>query len=467
MTEWSELAQKVHQYITEEKLFQEGERILVALSGGRDSVALLYLLYELAPAWQWELIAAHVNHGLRPGSDGTETHLCRHIAHNLGVEFLEKKLHIPQAGNVEQHARELRYAALEQWANEEDCSAIATGHHMDDQAETILYRLLKGSGFYGLKGIHRSKNRIRRPLLVSSREEIDRYCLIRGLAFAEDQSNRDQSLNRNRIRYTILPFLKKNGFPNVHTNLAKLADSADMAHRVLESYLQQEMESLFTTHPAGYNLNLTAWKSLDEDRQCYVLYAFLRKYDVTEHHISRNTILQLQSFLQEAEKGRIFHMTESVKWIVDADNVLITQGIDQGETLHWKPEKSIQWTSWMFLDWKQISRPEKWNPSPFEEYFADDLIHIKVYIRKWRPGDRLEPMGHSKHRVSDLLKDARVPAAIRPHFPVVTSGEDILWIPGVRRSKLFMVPPQAGSCIKLTCMLQKEYYDIIKKKTDH
>jgi len=165
MKEWSELAQKVHQYITEEQLLNKGDGILVALSGGRDSVALLYILHELSRAWKWTLIAAHVNHGLRPGDDLSESMLCRHIAHDLELELLEEKLSIPQDGNLEQIARDLRYDCLQKWADEKKCRAIATGHHLDDQAETVLYRILKGSGLYGLTGIHVSRDKIRRPLL--------------------------------------------------------------------------------------------------------------------------------------------------------------------------------------------------------------------------------------------------------------------------------------------------------------
>lgn len=464
MTEWSGFARTVHQYITEKNLLRREDRILVALSGGRDSVALLYALHELAPAWRWELIAGHVNHNLRPSEDTMESGLCRHIAQELDIEYLEKKLDISREGNLEQTAREMRYETLETWADEKGCKAIVTGHHLDDQAETILYRLLKGSGFHGLKGIHPARNRIRRPLLNMTREDIDTYCLTHGLVFAEDHTNRDESLNRNRIRYTILPFLRKNGFPEVQQNLAKLADSAEKTHKVLESYVCEDLESLFAHHPAGYRLKVKTWKKLSPERQIFLLQEFLNRGKVIDRHIARETLCQLRNFLQEAEKGRNFEMNGSLKWVVEPESILITRGVDRGETQIWEPETNIEWTSWLKVEWEQVPVPDQWDLNPFEEYFADDLIHIKVYIQEWCPGDRIEPMGRSKHLVSDLLKDAGVPALIRPHYPVIAGNEGILWIPGVRRSKLFSVPQGAETCIKLTCRLQKEYYDSIKRK---
>lgn len=467
MTEWSVLAHKVHRHITDEKLLVRGERILVALSGGRDSVALLYLLSELASAWDWHLVAGHVNHGLRPGADSRESALCRHIAHDLEIPLREDKLTIPRTGNLEQAAREMRYDVLKTRAQKEGCTAIATGHHLDDQAETILYRLLKGSGFHGLRGIHPARNIIRRPLLGISRQEIDTYCLTRGLLYAEDESNRDETFVRNRIRYTVLPFLKKTGFPAVSSHLVKLAESASLAHRVLNSYVREDLDALIKPHPAGFKLDLKQWRNLDEDRQSFLLKEFFAREDSAAFHVSRDTIHQLAAFLKAGEKGRTFAVNDRQTWIVERDAVLITQGVDAGKTCLWKPEQSVAWTSWLNLSWTLSPVPEKWETNPFEEYFADDLIHIKVYIRGWKPGDRVDPMGKGKHLVSDLLKDAGIPALIRPHYPVVTAGNAVLWIPGVRRSKHFPVPPAAKSCVKLTSTLQKETYDLIRQKSDH
>lgn len=466
MTEWSVLAHKVHRHITEENLLTRGERLLVALSGGRDSVALLYLLHELAPAWDWRLVAGHVNHGLRPGADSRESALCRQIAHNLEIPLREGKLTIPRSGNLEQTARQMRYDLLESWAEEEGCSAILTGHHMDDQAETILYRLLKGSGFHGLRGIHPARGAIRRPLLSVSRQEIDSYCLTRGLLYAEDESNRDISFTRNRIRYTILPYLKKTGFPDVSNHLVKLAGSAELAYRVLKSYLREDLDRLFSPHPGGWCLNLAHWRKLGADRQRVLLKEFFSREDETAH-VSRQTLDQLADFLQNAEKGRVFQLDDQRRVVMESSRALLTTGVDEGKPTEWKPETAVDWTSWITLDWKSSPVPEIWETNPFEAYFADDLIHIKVYIQRWKAGDRLDPMGKGKHLVSDLLKDARIPALIRPHYPVVTDGEKILWIPGVRRSVHYPVPSGAASCVKLTCTLQKETYDLIEKKADH
>ena len=467
MKEWSELAQKVHQYITEEQLLNKGDGILVALSGGRDSVALLYILHELSQAWKWTLIAAHVNHGLRPGDDLSESMLCRHIAHDLELELLEEKLSIPQDGNLEQTARDLRYDCLQKWADEKKCRAIATGHHLDDQAETVLYRILKGSGLYGLTGIHVSRDKIRRPLLNISREEISTYCHTRGLVYAEDHSNRDENFIRNRIRYSVIPYLKKNGFPQVTLHLSRLAESAAMSRKILKSYLQGELELLITENSSGYQMDRLRWKSYDSDKQYLLMSEFFLVYEPVSHHISRESIRRLVYFLNSAEKGNSHIIVENLTWVVDKDSIQITSKSEKGKKQIWVPGTMVQWMPWIKLEWDNPPTPEQWDTSSFEEFFTDDLIHIKVYIQEWSCGDRMDPMGKSKHLVSDLLKDAGVPAVIRPHYPVVRTDDDIIWIPGIRRSNKYTVSQNTKNCVRMTCTLQREYYDIIRKKTGH
>ncbi len=467
MTEWSDLAQKVHQHITEEKLLAKGDRILVALSGGRDSVALLYVLHELSAAWKWTLIAAHVNHGLRPGDDVSESLLCRHIAHDLGLELLEEKLSIPHNGNLEQTARVMRYDSLEKWAVEKQCRAIVTGHHLDDQAETVFYRILKGSGLYGLTGIHVSRDKIRRPLLTISREEISTYCHTHGLVYADDHSNRDETFIRNRIRYSVIPYLKKNGFPQVSHHLARLAESAAISRKVLETYLQKDLDSLVTETSSGIVIDRVRWKSFDYETQVLLLKEFFLIHNPAVSHTSRESIRRLVHFLNTAEKGQIHQMTENLTWVVDHETIHITSGIDKGKNLIWVPGTTVQWTPWITLEWDYPGTPAGWDRSSFEEFFTDDLIHIKVYIQEWSSGDRMDPMGNSKHLVSDLLKDAGVPAVIRSHYPVVRTDKDIIWIPGIRRSDKYTVSQNTKNCVRLRCTLQKEYYDIIRKKSHH
>lgn len=467
MKEWSEPAQKVHQYITEEQLLNKGDRILVALSGGRDSVALLYILHELSQAWKWTLIPAHVNHGLRPGDDLSESMLCRHIAHDLELELLEEKLSIPRNGNLEQTARDLRYKCLEKWAYEKQCQAVATGHHLDDQAETVLYRILKGSGLNGLTGIHASRDKVRRPLLYISREEISTYCHTNGLVYAEDHSNRDENFIRNRIRYSVIPYLKKNGFPLVSHYLSRLAESAAMSRKVLETYLQGELESLITENTSGYVMDRLKWKLYDSDTQHLLLSEFFLVYKPADHHVSREAVRRLVHFLNSAEKGNTCQIDDNFTWIVDRESIQITSGITKGNKQIWVPGTTVRWTPWITLEWDYPGTPEPWDKSSFMEFFTDDLIHIKVYIQEWCPGDRMDPMGKSKHLVSDLLKDAGVPAVIRPHYPVVRTDDDIIWIPGIRRSNKYTVSQNTKNCVRLTCTLQKEYYDIIRKKTNY
>jgi len=240
-----------------------------------------------------------------------------------------------------------------------------------------------------------------------------------------------------------------------------------MSRKVLKTYLQGELESLITENSSGYQMNRLQWKSYDSDKQYLLMREFFLVYEPVSRHISRESIRRLVHFLNSAEKGNSHIIVENLTWIVDKDSIQITSNSEKGKKQIWVPGTSVQWTPWIKLEWDNPPTPEQWDTSSFEEFFTDDLIHIKVYIQGWCPGDRMDPMGKSKHLVSDLLKDAGVPAVIRPHYPVVRTGDDIIWIPGIRRSKKYTVSQNTKNSVRLTCTLQREYYDIIRKKTGH
>jgi tRNA(Ile)-lysidine synthase len=223
------LSQRVLRSIRRHALLPRGGRVLVALSGGPDSVALVHLLLELQADGDLTVAGlAHFNHQLRGiDADADET-FCRAMADTLGLPFDVGRADVAAAArdagrSIEDVARELRYAFLERAADRSSADAIAVGHSLDDQAETFLLRLVRGAGTRGLAAILPRAGRVIRPLLEISRAELREFAAARGLAFRTDASNDDVSIPRNRVRHELIPYLQREFSPSISAVLAREA----------------------------------------------------------------------------------------------------------------------------------------------------------------------------------------------------------------------------------------------------
>lgn len=216
----------VRRTMRERALVSPGEHVLVACSGGPDSTVLLHVLHRLRAEFGITLCAASIDHGLRPES-ASEVRQVAAFADGLGVPFVAGSVEVKAEGtSLQARAREVRYAALHELAASQSASAIAVGHTRDDQAETVLSRLLRGAGVRGLSGIEaRRADGVIRPLIDCGREEVVAYALARGLPFVEDPSNHQRNFERVRIRHELLPALRAED-PQITEHLSALADEA-------------------------------------------------------------------------------------------------------------------------------------------------------------------------------------------------------------------------------------------------
>jgi tRNA(Ile)-lysidine synthase len=221
-------------------MIRRGDHVLVAVSGGADSMALLLFLHELAPRMSLRLTAAHLNHGLRGAEAREDEEFVRRVCSDLGPAFVcesadVKTLAEANGKNLEETAREVRYDFLRRAAAEAGADRIATGHTLDDQAETLLFRLLRGSGPGGLEGIHAViDGRIIRPLLECPRASILEFLSARDAQWREDSSNRDLHFQRNRIRQELIPYLEKHFNPRLASVLTREASLVHAAYDFLE-----------------------------------------------------------------------------------------------------------------------------------------------------------------------------------------------------------------------------------------
>src|SRR4029453_3784437 len=228
-------------------MLTRGETILVAVSGGADSVALLHILLELAPTFRLMLHVVHVDHGLRAESV-RDAEFVRALGVRLGVPVDVERVAVGP-GSVEAAARDARYAARGAWADRLGADRIAVGHSADDQAETVLMRLLDGAGVRGLAGIPPRRGRVIRPLIETRRQALRDALVTAGLDWVEDETNRDPKFLRNRIRHELLPLLAASYATDVVPSLARAAWRARETVDALDRAATDALERLATVEP--------------------------------------------------------------------------------------------------------------------------------------------------------------------------------------------------------------------------
>lgn len=224
------LEKKVKKTIEDYQLMQAEEMVLVAVSGGPDSLALLQILMHL----HYAVCVAHVNHGLRKEANFEEKFV-REFCEEKHIPCFVKRLDLAEHKglSLEEAGRAERYAFFEEVAKQQGCSKIATAHHLNDQVETVLMNLFRGSGLSGLKGMEKKRGNVIHPLLEVTREEIETYCQVQGLTPRRDESNEEAIYTRNKIRLELIPYLEKEINSNVVQNVARMAQIVSEEERFL------------------------------------------------------------------------------------------------------------------------------------------------------------------------------------------------------------------------------------------
>ena len=232
---------QVVEIITRYNMFERGSRVGVAVSGGADSICLLHLLSVLGREWGLSLIVLHLDHGLRGEESRGDAAFVKDVAARLGLQAIIRETHLEPGENLEERARDARLSFFRDVMRDESVDCVATGHTLSDQAETVLFRFLRGSGTAGLAGIRPvTSEGVVRPLIEIRREEIEAWLRAEGIAWREDSSNFTRQFARNRIRRELLPQLEREWNPAIRETLAQTAEWA----RAEEAYWAAEIERL-------------------------------------------------------------------------------------------------------------------------------------------------------------------------------------------------------------------------------
>lgn len=431
------MREKVRKTIAQFHMFPRGAKLIVGLSGGADSVALLHLLHSWQEEENWQITAVHIHHGLRGTEADEDARFAEDLCASLGIPCVVKRYDVGKEAKLrrlgeEETGRILRYAAFREAAGGE--GRIAVAHHRKDQAETILMRLCRGTGLTGLTGMSPVRGDICRPLLFCDREEIEQYCRENHLPWREDATNQQEKYTRNKLRLRVLPLLEEINPKAV----AHIAETASLLAEE-EDFLEQQAEAYFAQ---GKLPSATEEVHLSREK-LHALHPAMRRRVLRkamgiflQTDVSQVQIQALEDLLQK-ETGKSRDFPQGIR----AENryealVLSRKREQQAEGFCYElpvdeevliPEAGIAVCASFHEKKVEISAETCTN------VFDYDKIKYTLFCRTRKAGDFI-PLQNGRKKIKNLFIDEKIPRDRREAYPLITMGEEVLWVPGLRAS---------------------------------
>mgnify|MGYP000944182244 FL=1 len=454
---------KVRDTINRYQMLVKGDRVIVGFSGGVDSVCLLHVLHQLQE-YELDLWAVYINHSLRPSENVQEIKLLRQIGRDWGIKVNEIKLDLPgrlreKPQSLQLLAREERYKLFKSFQKKINASKIALGHQRDDQAETILYRIIRGTGIDGLAGIPIVRdNLIIRPLLNVSRAEIHEYALRHQLKWLEDSSNRKPVYARNKLRLQLFPELKESYNPNLTSALIRLGQLAREQQELMEVLLEEKWDKLTLVQEERIGITIEGFMKLSNYFQYYLLKRVLRQAR-SGREFESTVIIRLREKIQK--EGYNFKPIQLSKNLIahNLKGIIFFEGINRNLTVNSEVFRLKAGGITVIPALNLEVKIEKGHSVPNWKSIGEHEVYLDgvrpktpFYIRFWRRGDTFHPLGApGRQKLHDFFINQKVPRDERVRTPLlVTADNQIAWVFGYRPSELFKVSDGAPEVWHIT-----------------
>lgn len=457
---------KVKEAIAEFDLLKKGDRVLIGVSGGPDSTALLYILNALRKDLDIELFAAHLNHMVRKGAAEKDAMFVKRAAEKLGIPAVTESKDVPALAregrfSVEEAGRIARYDFYLRAAKRFKAGRIALGHTADDQAETILMRLIRGAGLLGLSGIpvkRRLQDRmIIRPLIKVSKDEIIKYLKARKIPYAKDITNTQSIYLRNKIRNRLIPFLEREFNPEIKKALKSAGENLRIDYELLLKIAEKKFKKYARCKKGAVKIDL----------------GFLREDPAIRRMVIREVIKNIKGDLASVSYGHIEDLNRQLKKVTRwtfhlpgnilikrrrADLLFFKQGVKSeadltgtaykikipGETDIPEVNKILE------ADFVRAPKTFKSKRSRNEEFFDLKGLRFPLFVRFRRPKDKIKVLGMKNYkRLKQLFIDEKISFDERGGVPLVVSGKEIIWACGVKRSDCAKIDENTKTALRI------------------
>lgn len=456
------MLRRVFQTIRERGLFRDGARLVVGVSGGADSVALLHALHAGMRRHRLDLLVAHLHHGIRGRAADEDARFVQHLAWRLGLPCVVEYADVPDRSrrareSIEMAARAERQAFFASVCRAHRAGAVALAHTADDAAETFLLRLLRGSGIAGLGGLAAESQvgalRVVRPLIDVTRAEVEAFLRAHGLRWREDATNRDLSIPRNRVRRELIPMLEARYQPNIRRVLVRTAEALRADAELLEPVIRRAVARAANKQGA---LAIPVIRRAPSALRRHVIQRWLRAKGVPEPRIDAAAIARVEA-LVDAGAGRADIASGLAARICGEALEVVSDRPDRALRIEPLPVPGVVWwgESGLCVEaerWEGIIRAP---PGPIGQPPAVATIRLprageQLTVRTPWPGARLAPTGmHGSVKLQDLFVNRRVPREARAAIPVVACGDEVVWVPGHRVARAWAVPSESAPSIRL------------------
>ncbi|MBT8387555.1 MAG: tRNA lysidine(34) synthetase TilS [Ignavibacteria bacterium] len=450
--------QKILKFIDEEILLSKGDKVVVALSGGADSIFLLSFLLKYKKRFDLKLSAFHLNHNLRGNEAIDDEKFCRSFTAQNNVEYFSVSKNVKELAkknkiSVEEAGRKLRYSELERIANKNFFNKIATAHNANDNTETVLLNLIKGTGLKGVAGIPVKRNNIIRPILTVTKDEILSYLGKKKIPYRIDSSNLSSEYERNFLRNEIIPGIKANLNTKLDFALLKSSKVFRNISSVLDNQINAKIIDAVKFEGKQLLMNIDEILKLDKN----LIGEFFKKtvpaYFFVE--LSNENIKALTSLLKK-QKGRSVTLIKGLTAYRESKNILISKRKKfKKKEIEIAVGKSKKFNGGVISVSKVLLKNVKKNNDRSIEYISGDDISGKYILRTWKDGDRYYTLGmKGSKKLSDFLTEQRIPSYKKKEQLVLINSGKIVWVVGLRLDDMFKLNANSKKVYKL-CWKQK------------
>ncbi|MBL1213221.1 MAG: tRNA lysidine(34) synthetase TilS [Ignavibacteriae bacterium] len=430
--------QKIIKFIDREGLIEQGDSLLIAFSGGPDSVFLFHFLIKFKKRFKVNLAACHVNHNLRGRQSDDDAEFCKAVCAEFSIPFFEANVDVKNYAaekglSIEEAARNLRYNFFSKIASENSCNKIVTAHNKDDNTETVLLNLFKGTGLTGLSGIPIRRDNIIRPLLCLDKAEILEYLKADKLAYRIDKSNFQNDFKRNFLRNKIISKIKDEINPSLDDAIFNSSQIFKNSDKVLNTFIESISGKYFSGTDETLHLDLKLIDDYNDEILGEALkYNLLKEFN---HTFNFDDYLKLKE-LADHQTGKKVILSKNIEAYKERGAIVFVRSIKNKKFVEQKikADQQIEFNGRVFgINEVKNKKQIKLNSDEQVEFICADDLSDEFTLRRWKAGDKFIPLGMNNFKkVSDFLNEQQVPAYKKKEQLLLTNRNNIVWVIGLR-----------------------------------